>query len=38
MKQEMRTVKNDTELMVEAYHFQGIMQKFSNHFHEYDVT
>lgn len=34
MKQEIRTVKYDTELKVEAYHFQGIMQKFPNHFHE----
>lgn len=25
------------ELKVEAYHFQGIMQKFPNHFHEYYV-
>ena len=37
MKQEMRTVKYDTELKIEAYHFQGIMQKFPNHFHEYYV-
>ncbi|PJJ27244.1 AraC family transcriptional regulator [Lacrimispora celerecrescens] len=37
MKQEIRTVKYDTELNVEAYHFQGIMQKFPNHFHEYYV-
>ncbi len=37
MTKEMRTVKYDTELRVEAYHFQGIMQKFPNHFHEYYV-
>lgn len=37
MKQEIRTVKYDAELKVEAYHFQGIMQKFPNHFHEYYV-
>ncbi|QUH20708.1 AraC family transcriptional regulator [Alkaliphilus sp. B6464] len=37
MKREIRTVKYDTELKVEAYHFQGIMQKFPNHFHEYYV-
>lgn len=37
MKQEMRTVKYNAELKVEAYHFQGIMQKFPNHFHEYYV-
>lgn len=37
MKQEMRTVKYDGELNVEAYHFQGIMQKFPKHFHDYYV-
>lgn len=37
MKQETRTVKYDAELKLEAYHFQGIMQKFPNHFHEYYV-
>lgn len=37
MTQEKRTVKYDAELEVEAYHFQGIMQKFPNHFHEYYV-
>ncbi len=37
MQQEIRTVKYDTELKVEAYHFQGIMQKFPNHFHEHYV-
>ena len=37
MTQEIRTVKYDAELKVEAYHFQGIMQKFPNHFHEYYV-
>lgn len=37
MKQEIRTVKYDAELKVEVYHFQGIMQKFPNHFHEYYV-
>lgn len=36
-QQEVRTVKYDAELKVEAYHFQGIMQKFPNHFHEYYV-
>lgn len=34
---EIATVKYDTDLHVEAYHFQGIMQKFPNHFHEYYV-
>lgn len=38
MNREMRTVKFDTELKIEAYHFQGIMQKFPNHFHEYYVV
>lgn len=37
MNKEFRTVKFDVELRVEAYHFQGIMQKFPNHFHEYYV-
>lgn len=37
MVKEVRTVKFDTDLMMEAYHFQGIMQKFPNHFHEYYV-
>lgn len=37
MTQEIRTVKYDSGLKVEAYHFQGIMQKFPNHFHEYYV-
>jgi len=37
VKQEIRTVKYDIQLKVEAYHFQGIMQKFPNHFHEYYV-
>ncbi len=37
MEKEIRTVKYDTALKVEAYNFQGIMQKFPNHFHEYYV-
>lgn len=37
MIKEIRTVKLDVELKIEAYHFQGIMQKFPNHFHEYYV-
>lgn len=37
MSKEIRTVKLDAELQIEAYHFQGIMQKFPNHFHEYYV-
>ncbi len=38
MTKEIRTVKFDVELKIEAYHFQGIMQKFPNHFHEYYVV
>lgn len=37
MRKEIRTVKYDTDLKVEAYLFQGVMQKFPNHFHEYYV-
>ncbi len=37
MEKEIRTVNFDAELKVEAYHFQGVMQKFPNHFHEYYV-
>ena len=37
LEKEIRIVKFDAELMIEAYHFQGIMQKFPNHFHEYYV-
>lgn len=37
MGREIRMVKYDAELKVEAYHFQGIMQKFPNHFHDYYV-
>jgi AraC-like DNA-binding protein/mannose-6-phosphate isomerase-like protein (cupin superfamily) len=37
MKKETRTVVYDAELKLEAYHFQGIMQKFPLHFHDYYV-
>lgn len=37
MEQEIRTVNYDKDLKIEAYRFQGIMQKFPNHFHEYYV-
>jgi AraC-like DNA-binding protein len=37
MPNEVRTVCYDTELMIEAYRFQGVMQKFPNHFHDYYV-
>lgn len=35
---EERTVIYDEELQVEAYRFNGIMQKFPNHFHEHYVV
>lgn len=34
---EERFVRYDNELKIEAYRFNGIMQKFPNHFHEYYV-
>jgi AraC-like DNA-binding protein len=34
---EKRTVHFDSDLELEAYHFEGIMQKFPNHFHEHYV-
>jgi AraC-like DNA-binding protein len=34
---ERRTVHVDSDLGIEAYHFEGIMQKFPNHFHEHYV-
>ncbi len=37
MSKETRTVQFDADLKIEVYHFQGIMQKFPNHFHEYYV-
>ncbi|MDE6015514.1 MAG: AraC family transcriptional regulator [Acetatifactor sp.] len=37
MKKEMRTVVYDDELRLEAYRFEGIVQPFPNHFHEYYV-
>lgn len=37
MGQEERTVRFDQDLQIEAYRFEGIMQKFPNHFHEYYV-
>ena len=37
METEKRTVRFDNNLKIEAYHFEGIMQKFPNHFHEYYV-
>lgn len=37
MKREVRTVVYDEELRIEAYRFEGIVQPFPNHFHEYYV-
>lgn len=37
MKKETKTVVYDDELRLEAYRFEGIVQPFPNHFHEYYV-
>lgn len=37
MKKEIRTVVYDNELRLEAYRFEGIVQPFPSHFHEYYV-
>ena len=37
MRKETKTVVYDEELRVEAYRFEGIVQPFPNHFHEYYV-
>ena len=37
MKKEVRTVVYDDELRMEAYRFEGIVQPFPCHFHEYYV-
>ncbi|WP_410768559.1 AraC family ligand binding domain-containing protein [Fontibacillus sp. BL9] len=37
MIREVRTVVFDEDLNLEAYRFEGIMQKFPNHFHDYFV-
>lgn len=37
MRKEIKTVVYDDELRVEAYRFEGIVQPFPNHFHEYYV-
>lgn len=37
MTREVRTVVFDSVLKFEAYRFEGIMQKFPNHFHDYYV-
>lgn len=37
MKKEIRTIVYDEQLHIEAYRFEGIVQPFPNHFHEYYV-
>lgn len=37
MKKDVRTAVYDEDLKLEAFCFQGIMQPFPNHFHEYYV-
>lgn len=37
MQKEVRTVVYDDDLHIEAYRFEGIVQPFPNHFHEYYV-
>lgn len=37
MNEESRIVRYDPHIQIEAYHFQGIMQQFPNHFHDYYV-
>ncbi len=37
MKKEVRTICYDDELHMEAYYFEGIVQPFPNHFHDYYV-
>lgn len=38
MKKEIRTVVFDDELNLEAYRFEGVVQPFPNHFHDYYVV
>lgn len=37
MKKEIKTVCYDEELHLEAYRFEGVVQPFPNHFHDYYV-
>ncbi len=37
MKKETRTIYYDEELQIEAYRFEGVMQPFPIHFHDYYV-
>lgn len=37
MRKEIRMAVYDEELQIEAYRFEGIVQPFPSHFHEYYV-
>ena len=37
MRKETRTICFDSDLQLEAYRLEGIVQPFPNHFHEYYV-
>lgn len=37
MEKEIRTIRYDEDLQIEAYRFKGVMQSFPQHFHEYYV-
>lgn len=37
MKKEIKTIIYDEELQIEAYRFEGMLQPFPNHFHDYYV-
>lgn len=37
MKKEIKTIVYDEELQIEAYRFEGMLQPFPNHFHDYYV-
>lgn len=37
MRKEIKTIVYDEKLRIEAYRFEGIVQPFPNHFHEYYV-
>ena len=37
MQKEIRTICYDDDLHLEAYRFEGIVQQFPNHFHNYYV-
>ncbi|WP_040198208.1 AraC family transcriptional regulator [Candidatus Soleaferrea massiliensis] len=38
MTPEQRIIRYDAELGIEAYYFEGVMQRFPNHFHEHYVV